>query len=138
MGMAMPLGEPLKKNTVYSVTHFCGLELALDRDIRRQVYQAELVLTDKDGYSGVVTKVEVNPVEAALFRDRENCFQLRRRHLASLANEIHMQGIRIEDNSQLARRLTDAKEHINFLENVLYGILKVDPLKVEGMRKIRE
>ena len=61
------------------------------------------------------------------------------RHLKRrLSHQIQMQGIQIEDRTQLAKRLTDAKEHIAFLENVLYGILKVDPLKVEGMRKIRE
>jgi hypothetical protein len=144
MGMADPrefgIGK-LKKDSIYDISLFTELDIAIDRDVRRQKFACSIIVSAGYNNLGIVTSVKVDPlVEGVAVGGpvSNRSILLESSSLMSIAKELEFNNIKTLDRSESAKRISDLKERITFLENVLYGVLQVDPAKVEGLRKIRE
>jgi len=145
MGMADPrdygIGK-LKEDTFYDIALFRGLELSIERDIRRQKFACRLVLSAGYNNLGLVSSVKVTPLKEGMVVDTpkisDSSLLLEFSHLMGIAQELEFHHIQTHDRSETAKRIADLKERIVFLENVVYTALNVDASKLDGIRKLRE
>lgn len=136
MGMAM-VAQNIEDGAIYSLERFQSIHLYFDRDLRRNGYRAEIIV-NKNDEDAVVTGLRVNKFRQGVINQNKEYAFLDRKNLENIAEELAYHQVETRSKNSPGELIKELRERIIFLENIVYGVLKVDPEKVEGLRKIRE